>query len=109
MCIGVPMQIIEVHEHHAICVDGTQRHEVNTQLVGTLPISTWVMVFLGSAREVVDETEALAMRNAINAVSEVMGGRNEIDHLFADLIDREPQLPPHLQAQIASSNPKRRN
>ena len=97
MCIGMPMQVVEAHEFHAICADGERRERVDTTLVGHLQPGDWLLVFLGAAREVLDPAMALAMRDAVNAVGQVMNGDSHIDHLFQDLIDREPQLPEHLQ------------
>lgn len=99
MCIGIPMQVIEAHELHAICIDGSQRATVDTTLVGQVTEGDWLLVFLGAAREVLDASAALAMRDAVQAISRIMGGNTAVDDLFGDLIDREPQLPPHLQEQ----------
>ena len=91
------MQVIEAHELHAVCIDNNQRVTVDTTLIGQVNRGDWLLVFLGAAREVLDESTALAMRDAVDAVSRIMGGNTSIDDLFGDLVDREPQLPPHLQ------------
>lgn len=70
---------------------------VDTTLVGAVRTGDWLLVFLGAAREVLDEPTALAMRDAVEAVSRIMAGDHRIEHLFDDLIGREPQLPAHLQ------------
>lgn len=100
MCIGIPMQVSEAHELHAICLDGNQQVSVDTTLVGKVSNGDWLLVFLGAAREVLDESSALMMRDAVQAVSRIMGGDHAIDDLFGDLIDREPQLPPHLKSLV---------
>ena len=100
MCIGVPMQVVELHEFHAVCSDGGTRHQVDTSLVGSPEVGSWLLVFLGAAREVLDADTALQMRDAVNAVSRVMSGDHQIEHLFGDLIDREPQAPEHLRHLI---------
>ncbi len=100
MCIGTPMQVIESSEYHALCRDGSRRVSVDTTLVGQPAPGSWLLVFLGAAREQLDEATALAMRDAVHAVGQVMAGATQVDHLFDDLIDREPQVPEHLQHLI---------
>ncbi|MCB1791736.1 MAG: HypC/HybG/HupF family hydrogenase formation chaperone [Gammaproteobacteria bacterium] len=97
MCIGIPMQVVAVDGFTATCVDGAQRSVVDTTLVGAPQPGDWLLVFLGSAREILDESTARTMRDAVAAVASVMAGDHHIDHLFGDLIDREPLLPAHLQ------------
>lgn len=98
MCLGIPMQVIRSEEGRALCRDGAEQQWVDMSLVGEQAADSWVLVFLGAAREVLDEQRALQMRDALSAVQAVMSGREaNLDDLFADLVDREPQLPPHLQ------------
>lgn len=107
MCIGIPMQVIKSGEAYALCQsrDGEQQQQVDTLLVGDLPVGSWVLVFLGSAREVLDELTAHQITDALSALDIAMHSADphhqSIDHLFADLVDREPQLPDFLQAQLA--------
>ncbi|EGV32887.1 hydrogenase assembly chaperone hypC/hupF [Thiorhodococcus drewsii AZ1] len=98
MCIGVPMQVIESGPLWAWCDDGGEHHRIDMQLVGQQPIGAWVLVFLGAAREVMGETHALRVRDALVAMQVAMQGES-VDHLFADLVDREPTLPEHLRDQ----------
>lgn len=100
MCIGIPMQVVERGEFHALCDDGARQVQVDTTLVGQPAVGSWLLVFLGAAREALDEPTALAMRDAVNAVGRIMQGDNRIDDLFGDLVDREPQAPAHLQHLI---------
>lgn len=100
MCIGIPMQVIEAHELHAVCIDDSQRVTVDTTLVGQVADGDWLLVFLGAAREVLDASTALTMRDAVQAVSRIMNGNTSVDDLFGDLVDREPQLPAHLKPLV---------
>ena len=100
MCIGVPMQVLDAGPGWALCDNGGSHARVDMRLVGDQPAGTWVLVFLGAAREVVGEAEALKIRNAVEALTLVASGA-DIDHLFADLIDREPQLPEHLRKTVS--------
>lgn len=98
MCIGVPMQVLDAGPGWALCDNGGSREQIDMRLVGDQPAGAWVLVFLGAAREVLGEAEALKIRDAVEALTLIASGAN-IDHLFADLIDREPQLPEFLRPQ----------
>lgn len=101
MCLGIPMQVEACTETEAYCRNGDEGLWVDMSLVGEQPVGSWVLVFLGAAREVLDEDRALQMRAALSAVEAVMSGREaDLDLLFADLVSREPQLPSHLQAEL---------
>ncbi|MDO6460941.1 HypC/HybG/HupF family hydrogenase formation chaperone [Granulosicoccaceae sp. 1_MG-2023] len=104
MCLGIPMQVIDSDGFNARCRNGDDIETVDTCLVGPADAGQWLLVHLGAARQLLSETEAHNIRNALNAVSAVMNGEHAIDHLFADLIDREPQLPPHLQPGTQSEH-----
>lgn len=99
MCLGIPMKIIETGFGFAICQRGDQKREINTQLVGEQPEGTWLLTFLDAAREVLTEEEAKKIDNAVKALELALDGQTDFDHLFADLIEREPQLPAHLQPE----------
>ena len=93
MCIGVPMQIIEAGEGSALCEGLGERKRISTLLVGDQPEGTWLLTFLDAAREILDPADAARITDAVTAVNLVMQGSTDIDHLFADLIDREPPRP----------------
>lgn len=105
MCIGIPMCVVEPGEGHALCRtrDGGETRRIDMLLVGDLPVGSWVLVFLDAAREVLDEATAHQIADALTALDMAMRGdahsNADIDHLFADLVDREPQLPEFLRAQ----------
>jgi len=98
MCLGVPMQVVSQQGSRAVCTSGEEQVEVDMSLVGTQAEGSWVLVFLGSAREVLEPSRAEQIKKALSAVEAVMqGAEADLDELFADLVDREPQLPPHLR------------
>jgi len=98
MCLGIPMKVQSCVAEEAICLNGDQQERVDMSLVGGQPSGTWVLVFMGAAREIITEQRAVQVRQALQAVEAVMQGQDgDLDHLFSDLLDREPQLPPHLQ------------
>ena len=103
MCIGAPMQVTQSYQHFALCSDANgDPQRIDTALVGQQPPGTWLLVFLGAAREILDADTAASMDNALDALAVVMAGETNIDHLFADLVDREPPLPEHLRHLVKS-------
>lgn len=98
MCLGIPMQIVCCKGLSAECKNGDQIEQIDLSLLGEQPADTWVLVFLGAAREVLTPERAYEVQQAIAAVQAVMQGESAaIETSFADLIERSPQLPPHLQ------------
>ncbi len=108
MCIGIPMRVLESAPGEALCEGLGQRRRVDILLVGEVPPGTWLLTFLGQAREIIDEAEARRIGNALQALDLVMQGSaadvTAIDALFADLVDREPPKPPSLLALEATDN-----
>lgn len=105
MCIGVPLQVQapEADGVFALCGDGVVRERLDLRLVGPQPIGTWVLNFQGAARRVLDAEEAQQIRSALQALQAALHGDGQaIDELFADLAQREPQLPEHLRNAGAS-------
>jgi len=103
MCIGVPLQVqvLEDSAEFALCGDGAVQERLDMRLIGPQPVGTWVLSFLGAARRVLDADEAEQVRAALQGLQAALDGNlASVDALFADLIDREPQLPPHLAAQL---------
>ncbi|MES9853965.1 MAG: HypC/HybG/HupF family hydrogenase formation chaperone [Candidatus Thiodiazotropha sp. L084R] len=99
MCIGVPMQVVSCEGSYAICEGMGESRRVDTLLVGDQLPGSWLLVFLDSAREVLTEQRADQIRQALQALDMALQGETEVSHLFADLVDREPQLPEHLRPQ----------
>ena len=97
MCLGLPMQVMEMAEGYALCeVDGEVRR-IDTLLVGEQQPGTWLLTFLDTAREVLSEEKARQIREALQALDLAMQGEAGVDHLFTDLVEREPQLPVFLR------------
>ena len=65
-------------------------------LIGAQAPGAKVLVYLGSAVRLLDDVEAAQIDDALDALQEALEGKN-VDHRFADLIDREPQLPEFLR------------
>lgn len=101
MCIGIPMRVIEGDGVAALAEGRGARERIDMLIVGAQPPGTWVLVLHGVARRVLTDTEALQTLDALDALGIALQapqrGRAAIDALFADLVDREPQLPEHLR------------
>ncbi len=100
MCVGIPMQISEADGLRATAFDGDQSHVIDLALTGPQPVGTWVLTFLGAAREVIEQDDALKIKAAVDSLRAVMAGSDQDADAFADIEERGPQLPPHLQAAL---------
>lgn len=99
MCIGIPMKITKCD---GILAEGHGRGEtrtLNLALLGEQPVGTWVLAFLDSAREVLDEASAVRINAALDAASVVLTGETDLSQHFPDLIGKEPELPEFLRKQ----------
>ncbi len=87
MCIGIAVKVIEQRGFHALCEGRNGEELVNMMIVGPQPAGTWVINFLGSAREVISEEDAINANKALDALEAIMNGDEEIDvdHYFPDL------------------------
>ncbi len=94
------MQVVSVDGFRAMADDGTATVEIDLALTGTVEPGTWLLTFLGAAREVLDEDQALKIRAAVGALKDIMGGTAPGADPFADIEARGPALPPHLQAAL---------
>ncbi len=107
MCIGIPMRVVETGVGYAWCEGLGRRSKIDTRLVGDPPVGTWLLTFLGGAREVLSGEDAAKITDAVTALALVMEGEQDVDHLFADLVEREPRRPqtaPPLAARTAKGD-----
>ncbi|MGJ0508670.1 MAG: HypC/HybG/HupF family hydrogenase formation chaperone [Methylocystis sp.] len=98
MCLGFPMTVVSGDALQAICARKGETQMVSMLLVGEQPAGARVLVHLGSAMRVLDETEADAIDAALDGLSAALNGAS-FEHFFADIIDREPELPEHLRSR----------
>ncbi|MBL8328481.1 MAG: HypC/HybG/HupF family hydrogenase formation chaperone [Rubrivivax sp.] len=74
MCIGLPMQLIEVQGHQGL-VRGRGREEVvDLRLVGDCPPGSWLLIFNGAAREWLDPQRAAEIDAALDLLEMGMAG-----------------------------------
>ena len=96
MCLGLPMTVIDGDDFSALCEWHGEQRRVSTLLVGQQPVGVRLLVHIDSAVRVLDDEEAEAIDRALNGLAAAAEGQ-AFEHLFADLIDREPELPEHLR------------
>lgn len=87
MCIGVPVQVVEAGELVSICRGLNGEEQVNMMLIGAQPVGTWVLNYLGSAREILTEEDAENINRALQSLQALRTGSGEFD---ADLFFSEP-------------------
>ena len=102
MCLGVPLQ---VHSYRtpglALCAAAEQPLElrpVETSLLEQAPRpGDWLLVHINIAIRALEPEEAGQINDVLLAVTAAAAGQ-PFEHLLADLINREPALPPHLSS-----------
>lgn len=107
MCVGIPMRVERVDGLAALCSADGRAETVDLALVPDAKAGDEILVFLGLARRRLDREEAARIRAALGSLAALTQGsameaESAIQHGFADLIEREPSLPPHLAAAFAA-------
>lgn len=98
MCVGHPVKVVSVNGFMALCEGADGLSRVDLALVGGAEVGDHMLTHLGVAMRQIDAEEARAIADALEAVRCAQAGE-PFEHLLADLIDREPQLPLHLRPQ----------
>jgi len=90
------MRVVSLHDREALCRRRGETRRVSLVLLDPPPVGAWVLVHLDTARQVLTADEAATIDRALDALDIAVRGES-VDHLFADLVDRAPELPPHLR------------
>lgn len=106
MCLGVPMRVLECDGLTAICerpaqaeaggASSGERRRVSVALLGPQPSGTWLLVHIETAVATLEPEEADEIGRALQGLDAALRGE-DADGFFADLVDREPELPAHLR------------
>jgi hydrogenase assembly chaperone HypC/HupF len=92
------MQVIEVEDDMFVWCDGRNgRNRINTMMINAVQPGDWLLTHLDSAREVIDAERAAMINSALEGLERVAAGQDDFEECFADLINREPQLPEFLR------------
>jgi hydrogenase expression/formation protein HypC len=103
MCMGIPMQVQQGGDQCASCHDLLHPGEtvtVDLSLVGPVQQGDWLLVFAGAARELLLESRAREILQALEALDAAMNGCFDPNLHMTDLTLREPALPAHLQCLL---------
>lgn len=79
MCIALPMQVVRAGELTALCRGRNGEEEVQMLMVGMQPEGTWILNFLGWAREVISAEQAREIDLALDGLQAIMDGAESID------------------------------
>ncbi|WP_315767322.1 MULTISPECIES: HypC/HybG/HupF family hydrogenase formation chaperone [unclassified Bradyrhizobium] len=96
MCLGLPMTIVETDGTSALCRYADELRRVSVLLLSDPPVGAKVLVYLDNAVRLLDDEEARLIGDAIEGLQAALNGE-DCDRFFADLVDREPELPEHLR------------
>lgn len=95
------MQITAIDGIAATTTNGDVTELVDLSLTPDAKTGDWVLTFLGASREIITQDDARKISAALDGLRAVMQGE-ELGDAFADLEEKGPQLPPHLQAALDS-------
>jgi len=93
------MRVISTDGMTASCAYADRVETVSLALIGAVAPDDYVLVHLGTAFRQLSADEARQIEDPVEAVEAAANGK-AFDHLLRDLIDLEPQLPPHLQKSV---------
>lgn len=85
MCIGIPMRVLENDGVTALCEGRGERRRLNMLMVGDCPPGSWVLSFLGSAREILTEEDAVRTNHALDGLEAALRGNFNFEEHFPDL------------------------
>ena len=69
----------------ALCRGRNGDEIVNMMLTGSQPVGTWVLNFLGSAREVISEQDAALINSALDGLLAAVNGETDLDRYFPNV------------------------
>lgn len=99
MCVGVPMQVTAIDGIAGHATDGRHVEVIDLSLTPDAKVGDWLLTFLGAARDIITADEAQKISAALDGLRAIMAG-DGLGDAFADLENRGPQLPAHLQAAL---------
>lgn len=77
MCIGIPMQVIEVSDDVAMVAGRTGVERIDTRLVDAVAPGDWLLVFQGAARERLDAERAAEINATLELLEAALAGDAE--------------------------------
>ena len=74
MCIAVPVQVLSTTPGRALTLGRDGERVVDTALVGEVQVGDWLLVFLDSARSLIDADRAAEVNAMLDLVEHAMSG-----------------------------------
>lgn len=101
MCVGIPLCVQHIGDdgmaHCADAAGEAYAMPVHTALLDQPPQpGDWLLTHIDTAIRPLEAGEGQQIADALEAVRRASRGE-DFEHLIADLVDREPQLPAHLR------------
>ena len=84
MCLGIPMQVVEVEGPFAWCEGRGRRERLNTILLEEVSPGDWVYAVLGQAREKMTAQHAAEINLALDGLAAALQGETVLDAYFPD-------------------------
>lgn len=89
MCLGIPMQVVEVAGAFAWCEGRGRRERLNTLLLEQVVPGDWVYAVLGQAREKMTAQRAAEINLALDGLAAALQGKTNLDAFFPGIsLDR---------------------
>ena len=85
MCLGIPMQVVEVDGAFALCEGRGRRERLNILWLSELAPGDWVYAVLGQAREILTAQRASEINLALDGLAAAMQGETDLDAYFPNL------------------------
>lgn len=85
MCLGIPMQVLEIDGAFAWCEGRGRRERLNTLLLDELLPGDWVYAVLGQAREKLTAQRVTEINLALDGLAAALQGETNLDAYFPDL------------------------
>lgn len=85
MCLGIPMQVIEIDGAFAWCEGRSRRERLNILLLEELLPGDWVYAMLGQAREKLTVQRVAEINLALDGLAAALQGETNLDAYFPGL------------------------
>ena len=82
MCLGIPMQVIEVDGAFVWCEGRGRRERLNALLLEEVAPGDWVYAVLGQAREILTPQRAEEINLALDGLEAALNGETNLDVYF---------------------------
>ncbi|MEI7842638.1 MAG: HypC/HybG/HupF family hydrogenase formation chaperone [Gallionellaceae bacterium] len=85
MCLGIPMQVLEVDGLVAWCEGRGRRERLNIILLEDVALGDWVYAVLGQAREKLTLERVTEINLALDGLTAALNGETNLDAYFPNL------------------------